>query len=312
MTSQPPTTTTATTAVTTCGQCGVEERKLLHNVRLRGNFRRLCTTCVLRLHSQCFCPSCLGVFDRTPPDDAVVCYKCYSSSHPTCISLSVQSTGSITSARGPTPCASCLNPSLLVLNLNRGQNDNKDGGGGRCIDKEAARLLLCAGKIAANSMSKAEVAAGMEADRRAKEAAFTKKRAREALDHVVKLMAIEKKKNSKKLIVASSGFSTKVYNNNVAVVKDKKVVESSVVLEALNAVELKENGSGNGSVAMDVDGVNGKDSGLGLGSGSVVDAVVMENGGVKSDELVKVVEAGKVCDGEGPGVVENGVVKPKA
>nr|GEZ04252.1 hypothetical protein [Tanacetum cinerariifolium] len=307
MTSQPPTTTTKTTAVTTCGQCGVEERKLLHNVRLRGNYRRLCTTCILRLHSQCFCPSCLGVFDRTPPDDAVVCYKCYSSSHPTCISLSVQSTGSITSARGPTPCASCLNPSLLVLNLNRGENDNKDGGGGgRCIDKEAARLLLCAGKIAANSMSIAEVAAGMEADRRAKEAAFTKKRAREALDHVVKLMAIEKKKNSKKLIVASSGFSTKVnYINSVAVVKDKKVVESSVVLEAL-----KENGSGNGSVAMDVDGVNGKDSGL--GSGSVVDAVVVENGGVKSDELVKVVEAGKVCNGEGPGVVENGVVKPKA
>lgn len=185
--------------------------------------------------------------------------------------------------------------------MSRGESD------GRCIDKDAARLLLCAGKIAANSMSKAEVAAGMEADRRAKESAFTKKRAREALDHVVKLMAIDKKKNNKKLIVASSGFSTKVnYSNSVAVVKDKKVDESNVVLDALNTVELKENGSGNGSV----DGVNGKDSGL--GSGTVVDAVVGENGGVKSDALVKVVEAGKVCNGEGPGVVENGVVIPKA
>lgn len=213
-----------------------------------------------------------------------------------------QPTGSITSARGPTPCASCLNPNLLVLNLmNRGESD------GRCIDKEAARLLLCAGKIAANSMSKAELAAGMEADKRAKEAAFTKKRAREALDHVVKLMAIEKKKNTKKLIVASSGFNKIVdYNSSVVVVKDKKVDESGVVLDAMSAVELKENGSG----VMDLDGVNGKESGL--GSGTVVDAVVGENGGVKSDALVKVVEAGKVCNGEGPGVVENGVVKPKA
>ncbi|PWA63564.1 hypothetical protein CTI12_AA349030 [Artemisia annua] len=174
----------------------------------------------------------------------------------------------------------------VYLTRRRGESD-----GSRCIDKEAARLLLCAGKIAANSMSKAEVAAGMEADRRAKEAAFTKKRAKEALDHVVKLMAIEKKKNSKKIIVASGGFNKIVdYNSSVVVVKDKKVDESGVVLDAMNAVELnKENGKGSG--VMDLDGVNGKDS------GTVVDAVVGENGGVKGDGLVKVVEAGKVCNG---------------
>ncbi|KAJ0533069.1 hypothetical protein HanIR_Chr09g0404161 [Helianthus annuus] len=43
---------------TVCGQCGVVEPKYLHHVRHCATFRRLCTTCVLRLHPQCFCPTC--------------------------------------------------------------------------------------------------------------------------------------------------------------------------------------------------------------------------------------------------------------
>ncbi|XP_071739089.1 uncharacterized protein [Rutidosis leptorrhynchoides] len=208
------------TTTTVCGQCGIEERKFLHNVRLRSNFCRLCTNCVLRLHPQWFCPACLGVYEGSPPDDAVVCYKCYSSSHPTCV-ISPPA-GTMTSSLGPSPCSVCINPNSVVFNLNRIDNSH------RAIDIGAARLLLAAAKIAAMSMNKAEVVAAMEAERRCKDASYTKKQAREALDHVVKLF--KSNNNSYKKVI------------NVANVVNDKMDASSEVLNELNAVELKENG----------------------------------------------------------------------
>ncbi|KAI3754892.1 hypothetical protein L1987_54684 [Smallanthus sonchifolius] len=248
------------TLATVCGQCGVEERKLLHNVRLRGNFRRLCSSCVLRLHPQCFCPACLGVYERSPPDDAVVCYKCYSASHPNCVSSPP--------SRGPSPCPSCLNPNLLVLNLNRLENGSR-----RVIDINAARLLLAAGKIASMSMNKAEVAAAMEAERRSKEAAYTKKRAREALDHVVRLMGKEKRN--------AVDSNRKVCHG--VVVADATVVnkidDSNEVLKALNAVELKDIVSESQVAGMEVD-VGGKDSGFNsfAENGSIMSATLRIEG----------------------------------
>ncbi|KAI3496488.1 hypothetical protein L1887_38852 [Cichorium endivia] len=271
--SNPTTTTNHPTLATVCGHCGVEERKLLHNVRLRGNFRRLCTTCVLRLHSQYFCPACLGVYDRAPPVDAVVCYKCYSASHPTCVSSPPVS--SIASTRGPFSCSSCLNPNALVLNLNRLENGSRTGG--RAIDSNAARLLYAAGKIASMSMNKAEIAASTEAEKRSKEAAYTKKRAREALDHVVYLMVKEKRIAIENKKVVNSAVATQAAVPPAAAVDvgavNNKVDASNEVLEALNAVEIKEKGrqlqgfpvkstvpettQGNGVVIMEVDVVNG-------------------------------------------------------
>ncbi|XP_076954553.1 uncharacterized protein LOC143629069 [Bidens hawaiensis] len=137
------------------------------------------------------------------------------------------------------------------------------------------------------SMSKAEVAAASEAERRSKEAAYTKKRAKEALDHVVKLMGKEKMNilqnhnNNNKVINNNNNNN----NNNVV----RKVDDSSEVVKALNAVELKDNGTlvekvvGESKVELEVDDSGGKDS--------VVKAVG-ENGGVK-DESVKVVENGE-------------------
>ncbi|MFS7967475.1 putative transcription factor C2H2 family [Helianthus anomalus] len=277
------------TFTTVCGQCGIEDRKFLHHVRHRGTFRRLCTTCVLRLHPQCFCPYCLGVYDRSPPIDAVVCYKCYSSSHPTCVSPPISTTmtstmSTMTSSRCSSPCASCVNPNLLVLNLNRVESRSN---GGRVVDRidlNAARLLLAAGKIAAMSMNKAEVAAANEAERRAKEAAYTRKRAREALDHVVRLMV--KEKSDQKVNNVSAGVSPVV-----GVVDVSNVDVSGEVVEAMNAVELEDGKEGvnlgivvseaqGNVVVMEVDVVDGKDSGG-------------ENGCVKDDELVKVVENGQ-------------------
>ncbi|XP_076907939.1 uncharacterized protein LOC143564598 [Bidens hawaiensis] len=261
-----------TTLTTICGQCGIVEPKLLHHIRLRGNFRRLCTSCVLRLHPQFFCPACLGVYDRSPPDDAVVCYKCYSSSHPACV---LSSAPTPVASRNPSPCASCLNPNLLLFNLTR-----LDAAGFRVVDVNSARLLLAAAKIAAMSMSKAEVAAASEAERRSKEAAYTKKRAKEALDHVVKLMGKEKM-NMLENNNNNNNTNNKVIINNSSVVR--KVDDSSEVVKALNAVELKDNGTpvekivGESKVVMEVDDSGGKD----------------ENGGVKDNELVKVVENGE-------------------
>ncbi|KVI01651.1 hypothetical protein Ccrd_020071 [Cynara cardunculus var. scolymus] len=286
--SNPTTANNHPTLATVCGHCGVEERKLLHHVCIRSNFRRLCTTCVLRLHAPFFCPACLGVYDRSPPDDAVVCYKCYSSSHPNCISSTAAA--SIQSSRGPSPCSSCLNPNALVLNLNRVENGSRSGG--RAIDKNAARLLLAAGKIAAMSMSKAEVATAAEAEKRSKEASYTKKRAREALDHVVYLMGKEKR------IAVDSNKKVSNANNGVVampVVVNNKVDTSNEVLEALNAVELKERvksvvseAQGNGVAVMQVDVVNGKDSGVNS---------VAENGSGKTDNLGKAAQGEKISNG---------------
>ncbi|KAG7024048.1 hypothetical protein SDJN02_15077, partial [Cucurbita argyrosperma subsp. argyrosperma] len=54
---------------TECGNCGSHGRWILHHVRLRGINRRLCTSCVLRLHPTSFCPSCFHFYDPSvsPP-----------------------------------------------------------------------------------------------------------------------------------------------------------------------------------------------------------------------------------------------------
>lgn len=86
-------------------------------------------------------------------------------------------------------------------------------------------------------MSKAEVAAVTEAERRGKEASYTRKRAREALDHVVHLMENEKKRsiNGNKA-VAMPAMDVRINNN--------KVAAANQVSEALKSVVLKENAGG--------------------------------------------------------------------
>ncbi|KAJ0525069.1 putative chromatin regulator PHD family [Helianthus annuus] len=262
---------------TVCGQCGVVEPKYLHHVRHCATFRRLCTTCVLRLHPQCFCPTCLEVYDGSPPIDAVVCCKCYSSSHPACLSpeFSGTVTSTMTLSRCSSVCASCVNPNLLVLNLNRVESSD----GGRVVDRidlNAARLLLAAGKIAAMSMIKAEVVAANESVKRAEEAANARKSAGEALDHLARLMVKEKSDKKVGNVGAGVGVVDVSHMDNV----DGKGDVSGKVLEPLNAVELEVGKE----VVKVVDVVGGKN----LGGDSVCG-----NGCVKDDMLVKVVENGQ-------------------
>lgn len=211
---------------------------------------------------------------------------------------------SIASSRGPSACSSCLNPNALVLNLNRLENGTRTGG--RAIDNNAARLLYAAGKIAYMSMNKAEVAASTEAEKRSKEAAYTKKRAREALDHVVYLMVKEKRiaVENRKIVNANNTVPAPPVAVVDASAVNNKVDASNEVLEALNAVEIKEKGrqlqgvsvksdvpeeQSNGVVVMEVDVVNGKDSGV---------TSVTENGSEKTEHL------GKAVNGVAPSVVE--------
>ncbi|KAL1558828.1 hypothetical protein AAHA92_09244 [Salvia divinorum] len=179
-------------AATCCGNCGAHERRLLHQIRYRSNFKRLCTTCVLRLHPQAFCPTCFLVYPPTLPNDVVwSCAKCYSHSHSHC----VETNGA------PPPnnyiCPLCVNPNAPIFKLKSVEDanleiDNVRVRNCRVMDRDAARMLLAAAKIASTSMNKAAVAAKAEAERRVKEAAFTRKRAKEALEHVAHLVHKEK------------------------------------------------------------------------------------------------------------------------
>lgn len=67
----------------------------------------------------------------------------------------------------------------------------------RAIDKESAKSLVAAAKIAAATLSKAASGARTEAERRAKDAALARKKAREALERVAFLSLKEKEREVK-------------------------------------------------------------------------------------------------------------------
>lgn len=87
-------------------------------------------------------------------------------------------------------------------------------------------MLLAAAKIAAASMSKAAAGARAEAERRAKEAAFTRKRAREALEHVAFLVAKERMRRRDVLQAEFSGSG-----NAVAQERNHRGLTATAVVE---------------------------------------------------------------------------------
>ncbi|XWS64406.1 hypothetical protein CRYUN_Cryun05aG0001800 [Craigia yunnanensis] len=160
-----------------CGNCGAHVARFLHQVRLLGIFRRLCTSCILRLHPSSFCPTCFTFYAGSPPHPSkrVACSNCSSFTHSHCAGDTLLSSYL---------CPPCKDSSFSFLPL----RDNK-------IDKKLALALLCAAKIAASSMGKAVAVAWAEADRKVREAALARKRAREALEH---LLLVTSKDNTKK------------------------------------------------------------------------------------------------------------------
>ncbi|CAH2038474.1 unnamed protein product [Thlaspi arvense] len=162
-----------------CDECGSRDAWVIHSARVRGTLRFLCTHCLLRLQPGSFCPICFAFYDSSPPHPSrrVSCTKCISLTH--------------------TQCAGDANPSSYVCPPCRDDSFSFfrliiDSDGGRSVDKSLSEAFLCAAKIAASSMNKAVTAAKCEAERRGREAAVARKRAREALEDVVKLEAKEK------------------------------------------------------------------------------------------------------------------------
>ncbi|XVF31528.1 hypothetical protein REPUB_Repub16aG0153400 [Reevesia pubescens] len=161
-----------------CSNCGAHAPHFLHQVRLLGILRRLCTSCVLRLHPSSFCPACFDFYAASPPHPSkrVSCSNCSSFTHSHCAGDTLLSSYL---------CPPCQDSSFSFFPL----RDNK-------MDKKLALALLCAAKIASSSMGKAVTVAWAEADRKVREAALARKRAREALEHL--LLVTSKEKASKK------------------------------------------------------------------------------------------------------------------
>ncbi|GMJ11149.1 hypothetical protein HRI_004784100 [Hibiscus trionum] len=157
-----------------CSNCSGHAPSFLHQVRHLGILRRLCTACVLRLHPSSFCPVCFAFYAGSPPHPSkrVACSNCCSIAHSHCAGDTL-----LTSYL----CPPCKDSSFSFFPL----RDNK-------IDKKLAIALLCASKIASSSMGKAVTVAWAEADRKVREAALARKRAREALEHLVVLTRKEK------------------------------------------------------------------------------------------------------------------------
>ncbi|KAG9144854.1 hypothetical protein Leryth_018992 [Lithospermum erythrorhizon] len=178
------TTTNNSGATTVCGHCGVSDALLLHSIRHRGNFLRLCATCVLRLHPHSFCPTCFStVLNYSSADVTPQCpYVC-----PLC--------------NNKTPNSKIFEVKKVnELNVNCFDGFGDDmvmSVNGVVIDEKAARVLLAAATISSNSMCKAALAAKSEAERRAREAVNTRKRAKYALEHMAVVVAKEKLKMMK-------------------------------------------------------------------------------------------------------------------
>ncbi|KAF5739954.1 hypothetical protein HS088_TW11G00016 [Tripterygium wilfordii] len=170
-----------------CGNCGTQKGWVLHHVRLRGIHRRLCTSCVLRLHPAYFCPSCFVLYDSPPPHTSrrVSCSSCSSFAHPHCVK-------SLQLSQSPYLCPPCADSNFSFFDVTD-----------HVIDKKLALALLCATRIASASMAKAVLVARSEAERRVREAVVAKKRAREALEHVASFEKEKLRKKEKQLLQQS-------------------------------------------------------------------------------------------------------------
>ncbi|XP_028779497.1 uncharacterized protein LOC114735888 [Neltuma alba] len=175
-----------------CSNCGFKNRWLLHHVQLRGVDRRLCTSCVLRLHPSSFCPSCFEFFDHPLSSTSsasahrfLSCIKCSSLTHIRCLPSPPPPHSSFL-------CPPCSTPNYFFFDLdkpNPGLTKTRP-----VLDKKLSLVLLCAAKIASASLNKAVTVARAKADRTVREAALARKRAKEALQKfsvVLKVRRIE-------------------------------------------------------------------------------------------------------------------------
>ncbi|KAJ4879064.1 hypothetical protein Rs2_36118 [Raphanus sativus] len=176
--SSTPTSATAVSAASStevCQECGSQDSWVIHPARLRGALSFFCTHCLLRNHPKSFCPSCLAVYDPSPPRhyQRVPCSDCGSYTH-------IECAGDATSP--PYLCPPCRNPTSFSFFRPLVGAD-----GVHRMDKPLSEAFLCAAKISALSMKRAVVVAKLEAELKGRECVAAKKRAREALEDVLKI-----------------------------------------------------------------------------------------------------------------------------
>lgn len=183
-----------------CGGDGCDSREPwpLHHVRHRGVFCRLCTSCVLKYHPGSFCTGCFEVLDVSPPPERplVHCSKCPSASHVSCLRDPALASQFV--------CSICDNPGGFSY-FPVGSASGEDGR--RLVDLAAATVLLAAARVAAASMTRAAVAARADAERKAREAALARKRAREMLERV---FSLSKKARLEKKVETGVGMVSSV------------------------------------------------------------------------------------------------------
>ncbi|KAF8110094.1 hypothetical protein N665_0088s0105 [Sinapis alba] len=204
---------TAAISSETCDTCGSQDSWVIHSARLRGILRFFCTHCLLRNHPASFCPTCFAFYDSSPPHQSrrVSCSDCSSVTH-------IQCAGDAKSP--PYRCPPCRDPDSFSFFRPIVGPD-----GARCMDKSLSDAFLCAAKIAAFSMNKAVTFYKSEAERKGKDAAVAKKRAREALEDVLKL-------DEKAKLAVSKPSSVEVSGN-----RDQKPKQSPASNGALKQIE---------------------------------------------------------------------------
>ncbi|XP_023914237.2 uncharacterized protein LOC112025780 [Quercus suber] len=174
-----------------------------HHVRLRGVDRLLCTSCVLRLHPSSFCPLCFDHF--TPPNPPIhnhtPCSKCSSLTHSHCLPTTTTTTNNPSSSF---LCPPCSDPNFSFLQFQPHTATR--------LDARSASVLLCAARIASASMAKAAAVARAEAERKVREAAAAKKRARDAMEH---LAMVEAKAGRKDCCVENKNIDGVLSNGNL-------------------------------------------------------------------------------------------------
>ncbi|TKY54338.1 E3 ubiquitin-protein ligase Midline-1 [Spatholobus suberectus] len=181
-----------------CDICGAAQTLSLtiHNIRHRAHNCRYCTNCVLKQHPGLFCPLCFELHDDPllPPHHRLMCVRCPSVAHRSCAFPSATNTSAAPALAFF--CPTCLDANFNYFNL----PDRKTG----AVDVQSAKVLVAAARIAALSMSKAAAAARFDAERRAREAAVARKRAREALEHLAEILAREQAEQNERNGVVSA------------------------------------------------------------------------------------------------------------
>ncbi|XP_057539721.1 uncharacterized protein LOC130817824 [Amaranthus tricolor] len=259
-----------------CHNCNSGDHWILHNdLRNRANPLKLCTSCVLKLHLTSFCPTCFNLHDpnslNPPPclsssssnNRTLTCLKCNSISHITCVPPNTP--------KSPYLCFLCSNPNFKLFDFkkprksqsNNGSEPGLVSGSGseaenrQVIDEKAARILTLAARITKISMNKVVVQSSSEAERKVRESALAKKRAKEAIDYV---MSISSKFNNIK--------PKKVINNNVVVpvlAPDPAPNLNPIKVEKIGGVcngGVDQVSNGNGPVAMAVESNGGSNENL--------------------------------------------------